>query len=746
MVFRLLYSYIRLRRNAGMLRSPMSSAPNSGRSICLRTSVGRESVCVLPAKPVAMTVILISPCMVSSRTTPKMMFALGSAAARTISAAFCTSCRVMSLPAVMLNRMPFAPSIDVSSSGLDTACLAASSARLSPAPWPMPIRASPAFSMIALTSAKSRLMTPGCVTRSEMPCTPWRRTSSAIRNASSSVVFELATCASRSLGSTMSASTLLRRALMPSSAVSLRTRPSNANGRVTTPMVSAPASLAAWATMAAEPVPVPPPMPAVMNTMSESLTTSASSARLSSAASRPRVQSPPAPRPRVSLLPICTLTSAWHRSSACLSVLTAMNCTLSAFEIIRLTALPPPPPQPTTLMRARPSCNSLSFITMMRSSFVVCALAMASSSWFRVCSLEKIAQPPHCFLVRGSQRHLLSSVLEISRVRARSPLDEADRDRKRRALAAVREPGHADRLAKAHRGVEHRLRRVGRAHEPRAAAADDDARGQQAVEACLADLLASHQKDLLHARADDLGQEPARQRLDAVAAHLPDLDLLSVVDHVRQRMPVVELQGLGFVERRPQSDGDVAGHVVAADRQHGQMPRRALVVDDDRGVARPDVDEADAEVDLLRGEHALARGKPRAHDVFDVEARPMHALDDVLDRGLSSGDDVGLDLEALAGHADRVAHALLPVDRVSARDDVDDLAVGCDADRARGLDHPLDVVLADLSVGPRDRHHAGGVLRPQVRATQRDDHRLDALAGHALGLHRGRLDGRDRLV
>jgi len=46
-----------------------------------------------------------------------------------------------------------------------------------------------------------------------------------------------------------------------------------------------------------------------------------------------------------------------------LSVLTAMNSTLSAFEIIRLTAFPPPPPQPTTLMRARPSCNWLSFIT-----------------------------------------------------------------------------------------------------------------------------------------------------------------------------------------------------------------------------------------------------------------------------------------------------------------------------------------------------------------------------------------------
>src|SRR4029077_16345565 len=305
------YRYIRLRRNAGMLMSPSSSSANSGRSIVRRVVSCLASCWVLPPKPVAMTVILISPAMVSSRPTPKMMLAPGSAAERTISAARWTSCSVMSLPAVMLNRMPLAPSIDVSSSGLDTACLAASSARESPAPWPMPMRASPAFSMIALTSAKSRLMTPGWVTRSEMPCTPWRSTSSAIRKASSSVVFELATWASRSFGMTISASTWLRSALMPSSAVSLRMRPSNAKGRVTTPMVRAPASFASSATMAADPMPVPPPMPAVMNTMSESWTTAESSVRLSSAASRPRVQSPPAPGPRVPFVPIWPLTSAW---------------------------------------------------------------------------------------------------------------------------------------------------------------------------------------------------------------------------------------------------------------------------------------------------------------------------------------------------------------------------------------------------------------------------------------------------
>src|SRR5712691_111015 len=576
-----------------------------------------------------------------------------------------------------------------------------------------------------------------------MPCTPWRRTSSAIRNASSRVVFDEATWASRSLGMTMSASTWPRRALMPSSAVSLRIRPSNENGRVTTPIVSAPASFASSATIAADPVPVPPPMPAVMNTMSDSCTTADSSVRDSSAASRPRVQSPPAPRPRVILLPIWTLTSAWQRSSACLSVLTAMNWTLSAFEIMRLTALPPPPPQPTTLIRARPSCNSLSFTT---SSWCKFAFAMASSSWFRVCSLEKISKPPHCLLIGRTERHLLPGVVVVARACLHAPLDQPDRNRERRALRTVGQTGDAGWRAEPDRGVEDELGGVGRAHETRTAAGDDDARGQEPVEAALADLLAGHLEDLLHARADDLGEEAPREGVDAIAADLAHLDLLAVVDDLRQRVAVVELQALCLIEGRPQSDRDVARHVVAADRHHSEVSRGALVVNDDRGRTGADVDEAHAQVQLLGRQDPFAAGEPRADDIFDVEARSMHALDDVLDRGLRAGDDVGLDLEPVSGHADRVADAVLSIDRVCAGDDVDDLAVGGDADRARRFDHTLHVVLTDLAVAPGDGHDAHRVLRPQVDSTERDDNRLDSLPGHALGGHGRGLDGRDGFV
>ena len=60
--------------------------------------------------------------------------------------------------------------------------------------------------MMVFTSAKSRLMMPGMVMMSEMPCTAWRRMSSATRNDSKKPA-SCATASSFSLGMTMVVST-----------------------------------------------------------------------------------------------------------------------------------------------------------------------------------------------------------------------------------------------------------------------------------------------------------------------------------------------------------------------------------------------------------------------------------------------------------------------------------------------------------------------------------------------------------
>ena len=136
---------------------------------------------------------------------------------------------------------------------------------------------------------------------------------------------------------------------MPASAACARREPSNPKGLVTMPTVSAPSSRAMRASTGAAPVPVPPPSPQVMKTMSEPLSSALVLSKSSIAAVRPRSGSAPEPRPRVAPWPICSVTWAEDCCSDCASVLTATNSTPpSSASIMRLTALTPAPPTPTT--------------------------------------------------------------------------------------------------------------------------------------------------------------------------------------------------------------------------------------------------------------------------------------------------------------------------------------------------------------------------------------------------------------
>jgi len=127
--------------------------------------------------------------------------------------------------------------------------------------------------------------------------------------------------------------------------------PSKANGFVTTATVKAPRSLAACAIIGAEPVPVPPPRPAVTKTMSAPRSACSILSLSSMAAFSPISGFPPAPSPFVILDPIPSLISAFERPRSCKSVFTAMNCTFfNPAIIIRFTAFEPPPPVPITLI------------------------------------------------------------------------------------------------------------------------------------------------------------------------------------------------------------------------------------------------------------------------------------------------------------------------------------------------------------------------------------------------------------
>ena len=103
----------------------------------------------------------------------------------------------------------------------------------------------------------------------------------------------------------------------PKLACSVLIFPSKMNGIVTIPTVKIPISIARLDIMGAAPVPVPPPIPAVIKTILVLLSSIfLITSKLSIAAFSPIFGSAPAPIPSVKLIPSCTLFGTGLFSSA----------------------------------------------------------------------------------------------------------------------------------------------------------------------------------------------------------------------------------------------------------------------------------------------------------------------------------------------------------------------------------------------------------------------------------------------
>ena len=185
-----------------------------------------------------------------------------------IFAASSTSNIERSLHQVILKSSHFAHAMESSSSGLSIAALAASTDRFSQDPYPIHMRALQAFSMTDFTSAKSTLIKPGWVMRSEIHWTHWFNTSSTMLNASSKGVFLSMIVRILSFGMVMRVSTLSFSFSNQSNPWKALLCHSKAKGFVTTQTTSAQRDFAISAMIGAAPVPVQPHIQQVMKTMS----------------------------------------------------------------------------------------------------------------------------------------------------------------------------------------------------------------------------------------------------------------------------------------------------------------------------------------------------------------------------------------------------------------------------------------------------------------------------------------------
>jgi hypothetical protein len=185
-------------------------------------------------------------------------------------AASLTSIGVRSSPPVTANMMFFAQSRFVSRRGFSIALLAASTALVSPSAYPIPKSAVPDQDIVTLMSAKSMLIIPGLTIRSVIPCTQSINILSIILNACLKVVFLSTTLKILSFGTMIKVSTDCFIFINPSVAFASLFLPSKLKGLVITHTVKIPISLAICAITGAAPVPVPPPIHAVMKTISVS--------------------------------------------------------------------------------------------------------------------------------------------------------------------------------------------------------------------------------------------------------------------------------------------------------------------------------------------------------------------------------------------------------------------------------------------------------------------------------------------
>ncbi len=177
------------------------------------------------------------------------------------------SSRLISGPPIIFTKAPDEFEISTSRRGLLIAFSTASVALFALSDSPIPIKETPPSDITAFMSAKSRFTSPEVVTNSVIPFTAFVSISSAILKAvckgSSG-----ASSRSLSLGITIKVSTTASILSKPFMAFSILFLPSIVKGKVTTPITNEPSFFASDAITGAAPVPVPPPKPQVMKTIS----------------------------------------------------------------------------------------------------------------------------------------------------------------------------------------------------------------------------------------------------------------------------------------------------------------------------------------------------------------------------------------------------------------------------------------------------------------------------------------------
>ena len=167
--------------------------------------------------------------------------------------------------------------------------------------------------------------------------------------------------------------------------------------------------------------------------------------------------------------------------------------------------------------------------------------------------------------------------------------------------------------------------------------------------------------------------------------------------------------------RRPKRHRDVVGDLCAGDGNHGGVANRTLREDGYISGAAANVDQADAQLSFIIRQHGIAGRQLLQDYLVDREAAAHDAFLYVLCGVYRATDEVDLHFHSHAGHAEGLLDALLVVDDVFLREDVQNLLIRRNSYRSGGVDHPVHILLlhfvlayGDDSVRIQALHMAAG--------------------------------------
>src|SRR5450830_141944 len=442
------------------------------------------------------------------------------------------------------------------------------------------------------------------------------------------------------------------------------------------------------------------------------------------------------------------LFSAWA------SVLAQMNSTPSMLLLtIWLTALPPPPPTPITLMTG------------------LAGMFSTSSNMFPLLSLSLVFSPTACFYNSGAVVRCCGKSLKIAFYPSLQPFEQrrfrfvvaavavADtRARQGNAVGLLLQPvqqqahtGGINRVAhhvaqafdamghaQADRHVEDLFGQFDRAFHLRGATGQHDAGRDQIFVATAAQFRLDQGEQLVVARLDHFGQSLARQLARWTVAHARHLDGFTGTGQFGQGAGVTDLDLFGVLSRCAQRHGNVVGDLVAGNRDHGGVTDRTLGEDRDVGGAAADVHQAHAQFFFVVGQYRVGRSQLLENDVVDFQAAAAHTLFNVLCGIDRAGHHVDLGFQPHARHAEGLAYAFLVVDHVVLRQGVQHALVRRDRHGLGRVEYALKVGRTDFTVA--DRHDAVGVQAADVIARHADERRVNPATGHQLCFFDGALD------